>query len=157
MKNVNMKLVEEMAKRPTRGSWEYLDKIGWKKVESYWSSSIHAEGIYDCLVTYHFKNDEGEISDEQIYEGKFVDSISFEHGDEYCFDFKHETLYSRRFLHDWTVLKQEMQFGGKSYQENEFVKIEVYNSETNSSELVDIQLDNFIRDFLEVQKKGGKK
>ena len=50
-----------------------------------------------------------------------------------------------------------MQFGGKSYQENEFVKIKVYNSETNSSELVDIQLDNFIRDFLEVQKKGGKK
>lgn len=157
MKNVNMKLVEEMAKRPTRGSWEYLDKIGWKKVESHWSSSIHAEGIYDCLTTHHYKNDKGEISDEQIYKGQFGDTMSFRHGDEYCFDFKHETLYSRRFLHDWTVLKQEMQFGGKSYQENEFVKIEVYNSETNSSELVDIQLDNFIRDFLEVQKKGGKK
>ena len=151
MKNVNMKLVEEMAKRPTNGSWEYLDKIGWKKVESYWSSSIRAEGIYDCLVTYHFKYDEGEISDEQIYKGQFRDWMSFEHGDEYCFDFKHETLYSRRFLHDWTVLKQEMQFGGKSYQENEFVKINI------NDKLIDIRLDNFIRDFLADEKKGGKK
>ena len=44
-----------------------------------------------------------------------------------------------------------MQFGGKSYQENEFVKINI------NDKLIDIRLDNFIRDFLEVQKKGGKK
>ena len=44
-----------------------------------------------------------------------------------------------------------MTFGGKSYQENEFVKINI------NDKLIDIRLDNFIRDYLADEKKGGKK